>query len=94
MSTIEGFHCNFFFLVVFSRFIIQNVWTTTARMYLFGFGFQWIHTTGKLADTADAPVLVVAPHSCFLDMWIAAQYHVPAFVAKSESKNVPLFGCA
>ena len=75
------------------RCIVQRLWTALSRVYLFGFGFQWIHTKGQPADMAEAPILVVAPHSSFLDMWIVAQHHIPTFVSKAEIRNASVFGC-
>ena len=62
------------------------------RVFLFGFGFNWIRTRGEPAPTKDAPVLVVSPHSTLLDMFIISLYKVPTYVARADLRNIPLFG--
>ena len=63
------------------------------RVFLFGFGFNWIHTRGRLASTKEAPILVVSPHSCLLDIFVISLYsRYPTFLARSDVKHIPLFG--
>ena len=63
------------------------------RFFLFGFGFNWIRTLGVPATTREAPITVVSPHSCILDMFIVSLYKVPTFLARADIRRVPLFGC-
>ena len=63
------------------------------RVFLFGFGFNWVRKRGELAATKDAPILVVSPHSCFLDIFVISMYSkYPTFLARSSVKRVPIFG--
>ena len=62
------------------------------RIFLFGFGFNWIRTRGQPAPTKDAPILVVSPHSTLFDMFIISLYKVPTYVARADIRNIPLFG--
>ena len=47
---------------------------------------------GSPASTADAPLWVVSPHSCILDMIVVSMFHLPTYVAKREVRSTPLFG--
>ena len=62
------------------------------RIFLFGFGFNWIRTRGQPAATKDAPILVLSPHSTLLDMFIMSLYKLPTYVARADIRRVPLFG--
>ena len=63
------------------------------RVFLFGFGFNWIQTRGKLVTTKEAPILVVSPHSCLLDIFVISIFSkFPTFLAKSSVKHIPIFG--
>lgn len=77
------------------RFLMNKVGTKLSRMMLFGFGFHWIRVRGRPATTEEAPILIVAPHTSLLDVFIiAAGYcNIPTFVAKEDFKHVPFFGC-
>lgn len=54
--------------------------------------FQRIKIIGKRADAKEAPILVVAPHSSYLDSMIAATINTPTIVAKKETANLPIVG--
>ena len=62
---------------------------------LFGFGFNWIRVRGHPAKTEEAPILIVAPHTSLLDVFIigAGYCKIPTFVGKEDIKHVPVFGC-
>ena len=62
-------------------------------MFLFGFGFHWIHTKGEPADSTEAPIFVAAPHSSMLDVFVISLYHIPTVVARASTRNTPFFGC-
>ena len=63
------------------------------RIFLFGFGFNWIHTRGTLVPTKEAPILVVSPHSCLLDIFVISLYSkFPTFLARSGVKHIPILG--
>ena len=68
--------------------------TFVTRIFLFGFGFNWIHTRGKLVPVKEAPILVVSPHSCLLDIFVISLYSkFPTFLARSGVKHIPIIGC-
>ena len=75
------------------RFVTNYLGIMVDRFFLFGFGFNWIHTRGVPAPTKDAPILVVSPHSCILDMFIVSLYKVPTFLARADIRRIPLLGC-
>ena len=78
---------------VMCRFVTNYLGIMVDRFFLFGFGFNWIHTRGVPAPTKDAPILVVSPHTCILDMFIVSLYKVPTFLARADIRRIPLFGC-
>lgn len=75
------------------RFVTNYLGIMVDRYFLFGFGFNWIRTRGQPAAIKDAPILVVSPHSCILDMFIVSLYKVPTFLARADIRRIPLFGC-
>ena len=78
---------------IYKRFYLQRICPKISRLFLFGFGFQWIHTRGELADSREAPILVVAPHSSLLDTFVIGAYHIPTYVGRTETRRTPIFGC-
>ena len=74
------------------RFILNYFGKIASRIFLFGFGFNWIKTRGQPAPTKEAPVLVVSPHSSMLDMFIISLYKVPTYVARANVRDIPIFG--
>ena len=79
--------------VYMCRFVTNYIGIMVDRYFLFGFGFNWIRTRGQPAPIKDAPILVVSPHSCILDMFIVSLYKVPTFLARADIRRIPLFGC-
>ena len=63
----------------------------TNKVFLFGFGFQWIKITGRPEPT-EAPIMVAAPHSSILDMFFVSRVIVPTMVSRSEGARYPIFG--
>lgn len=62
------------------------------RVFLLFFGFHWIYYKGRCAKTKDAPIVIMAPHSSFLDVFVASLYGAPTFVARHDMGNIRLFG--
>ncbi|XP_035772186.1 lysophospholipid acyltransferase LPCAT4-like [Neolamprologus brichardi] len=62
------------------------------RAVFFCVGFHWVKVKGRKADVKEAPILVVAPHSSFLDMVIMFPAGVPSVVSRSENINLPVIG--
>ena len=74
------------------RFVMNKLGKIATRIFLFGFGFNWIVTRGQPAPTKEAPVMVVSPHSSLLDMFIISLYKVPTYVARADLRDIPVFG--
>ncbi|XP_030609610.1 lysophospholipid acyltransferase LPCAT4-like isoform X2 [Archocentrus centrarchus] len=62
------------------------------RAVFFCVGFHWVKVKGRKADVKEAPIMVVAPHSSYLDMVIMFPGQVPSVVSRSENKNLPVIG--
>ncbi|XP_038662674.1 lysophosphatidylcholine acyltransferase 2 isoform X1 [Scyliorhinus canicula] len=72
-----------------SRFVLR----TLGRAFFFCVGFIQIKVTGKKATVAEAPILVVAPHSTFFDAVVNIVAEMPSIVSRAENADIPLFGC-
>ncbi|XP_012056057.1 PREDICTED: 1-acylglycerophosphocholine O-acyltransferase 1 [Atta cephalotes] len=55
-------------------------------------GFHHLKVKGQKAETKDAPVLALAPHSSFFDALPVVYLGGPSIVAKGESSRLPFFG--
>jgi len=55
-------------------------------------GFHHLKVKGRKAETKDAPVLALAPHSSFFDALPVVYLGGPSIVAKGESSRLPFFG--
>lgn len=55
-------------------------------------GFHHLKVKGRKAETKDAPVLALAPHSSFFDALPVVYLGGPSIVAKGESRRLPFFG--
>ncbi|XP_072403492.1 lysophosphatidylcholine acyltransferase 2 [Chiloscyllium punctatum] len=71
-----------------SRFVLK----TLGRAFFFCMGFMEIKVKGKKADAAEAPILVVAPHSSFFDAAVNIVADMPSTVSRAENADIPLFG--
>ncbi|MEQ2199570.1 hypothetical protein XENOCAPTIV_003344 [Xenoophorus captivus] len=69
------------------------VWLLS-RAVFFSLGFLWVKVKGRRADLKDAPVLVVAPHSSFLDMLVLCPTQLATVVSRSENTSLPVIGGA
>ncbi|XP_053199113.1 lysophospholipid acyltransferase LPCAT4 [Scomber japonicus] len=63
-----------------------------SRSVFFCLGFLWVKVKGRRADLKEAPVLVVAPHSGFLDMLVLFPTQLPTVVSRSENTSLPVVG--
>ncbi|KTG05148.1 hypothetical protein cypCar_00048167, partial [Cyprinus carpio] len=52
------------------RWLFHHIMLFLSRAVFFSVGFLWIRVKGRQAGLKEAPVLVVAPHSGFLDMLV------------------------
>ncbi|XP_015186885.1 PREDICTED: 1-acylglycerophosphocholine O-acyltransferase 1 isoform X2 [Polistes dominula] len=55
-------------------------------------GFHQLKVKGRQAETKDAPVLALAPHSSFFDALPVVYLGGPSIVAKGETSRIPFFG--
>lgn len=63
-----------------------------SRAVFFCVGFLWVRVKGRRADLKEAPVLVVAPHSSFLDMLVLYPTQLATVVSRSENTKLPVIG--
>ncbi|KAK2841922.1 hypothetical protein Q5P01_012122 [Channa striata] len=63
-----------------------------SRAVFFSLGFLWVKVKGRRADLKEAPVLVVAPHSSFLDMLVLCPTQLATVVSRSENASLPVIG--
>ncbi|XP_039894319.1 lysophospholipid acyltransferase LPCAT4 [Simochromis diagramma] len=63
-----------------------------SRAVFFSLGFYWIKVKGRRANLKEAPVLVVAPHSSFLDMLVFCPAQLATVVSRSENTSLPVIG--
>lgn len=55
-------------------------------------GFHHLKVKGRKAESKDAPVLALAPHSSFFDALPVVYLGGPSIVAKAETGRIPFFG--
>lgn len=67
------------------------VWLLSRAVFL-SMGFLWVKVKGRKADLKEAPVLVVAPHSGFLDMLVLFPTQLATVVSRSENTSLPVIG--
>ncbi|KAM4537321.1 lysophospholipid acyltransferase LPCAT4 [Odontesthes bonariensis] len=63
-----------------------------SRAVFFSLGFLWVRVKGRRAGLKEAPVLVVAPHSGFLDMLVLCLTELATVVSRSENTSLPVIG--
>ena len=72
---------------------MRGVLPVLCRMILFSMGFHKIKVTGELAASSEAPVIVIAPHSSFLDVFVLCVIHsTPSGISKMENLRTPVLG--
>jgi len=77
----------------FRRFAMLYLYAPFIRLLYFIAGVVWIRTTGSPAGVEEAPIIVTAPHSSFLDpilVWLATS--APAIVTKNDVLDIPVIG--
>lgn len=70
----------------------QRICSLMGRLAFRATGFHSIQTKGQLASPEEAPVLVVAPHSTFLDGFVVFWCGLPYIVSRQENKSLMLLG--
>uniref|UniRef100_A0A671LA96 Lysophospholipid acyltransferase LPCAT4-like n=1 Tax=Sinocyclocheilus anshuiensis TaxID=1608454 RepID=A0A671LA96_9TELE len=74
------------------RWLFHHIMLLLSRAVFFSVGFLWIRVKGRQARLKEAPVLVVAPHSGFLDMLVLCATGLPMVVSRSENCRLPVIG--
>lgn len=74
------------------RWLLHPIIWLLSRAVFFSMGFLWVRVKGRRADLKEAPVLVVAPHSSFLDMLVLCPTQLATVVSRSENTKLPVIG--
>lgn len=74
------------------RWLFHPIVWLLSRAVFFSMGFLWVKVKGRRADLKEAPVLVVAPHSGFLDMLVLCPTQLATVVSRSENTSLPVIG--
>ncbi|XP_041634746.1 lysophospholipid acyltransferase LPCAT4 [Cheilinus undulatus] len=74
------------------RWFFHPVILYLSRAVFLSLGFMWVKVKGRRADLKEAPVLVVAPHSSFLDMLVLCPTQLATVVSRSENTSLPVIG--
>lgn len=74
------------------RWLFHPIIWLLSRAVFFSLGFLWVEVKGRRADLKEAPVLVVAPHSGFLDMLVLCPAQLATVVSRSENTSLPVIG--
>ncbi|XP_067104943.1 lysophosphatidylcholine acyltransferase 2 [Osmerus mordax] len=73
------------------RFMCRRVMAALGRTYYFCMGFRVV-VKGKQVNSAEAPILAVAPHSTFFDGIVCIVAGLPSTVSRAENLATPIFG--
>lgn len=71
---------------------MQYLTARAMRMVYTSGSFHYISVKGTPATAKQAPILVVAPHSSYVDSIVVVSGHPPSIVAKRETADIPLLG--
>nr|XP_015801820.2 lysophospholipid acyltransferase LPCAT4 [Nothobranchius furzeri] len=74
------------------RWFFHPIVWSLSRAVFFSLGFLWVRVKGRRANLKEAPVLVVAPHSSFLDMLVLCPTQLATVVSRSENTSLPVIG--
>jgi len=76
------------------RATVKEVARAFGRVSLRFCGFHWITVKGRRVTCGEAPILVVAPHSTFVDAFAAfwGDGQMPYVVSREENKHLPFIG--
>lgn len=67
--------------------------TANSMRQIYSFGsFHYIKVVGEKATAKEAPMLVLAPHSTFVDSLPVVAMGPPSIVAKQDTADIPFFG--
>lgn len=74
------------------RWLLHPLMLGLSRLAFFFLGFLWVRVKGRRAELKEAPVLVVAPHSSFMDMVSLMPTQLATVVSRSENTSLPVVG--
>ncbi|XP_055911894.1 lysophosphatidylcholine acyltransferase [Eupeodes corollae] len=74
------------------RRVTQKIVANTMRLVYASSSFHYIKFIGKQASQKEAPILVVAPHSSYVDSIIVVVTGPTSIVAKKETSETPILG--
>lgn len=74
------------------RWLLHPIILVLSRAAFFSLGFHWVKIKGRRADLKEAPVLVVAPHSGFLDILVLCPAELATVVSRFENTRLPVIG--
>ncbi|XP_053715828.1 lysophospholipid acyltransferase LPCAT4 [Synchiropus splendidus] len=74
------------------KWVFHPIIWLLSRAVFTSLGFFWVKVKGQRANLKEAPVLVVAPHSGFLDMIVLFPTQLPTVVSRSENCSLPVIG--
>ncbi|XP_030381302.1 lysophosphatidylcholine acyltransferase [Scaptodrosophila lebanonensis] len=71
---------------------MQYLTARAMRMLYASGSFHYVNMKGSPATAKEAPILVVAPHSSYVDSILVVASGPPSIVAKRETADIPLLG--
>ncbi|KAK1152010.1 lysophospholipid acyltransferase LPCAT4 [Acipenser oxyrinchus oxyrinchus] len=71
---------------------LQALAWTLCRVLFFVMGFMKVKVRGRMAPPTEAPILVVAPHSSFLDSIVMVPCGLVTVMSRAENLNIPIVG--
>ena len=74
------------------RKISKKIVSFLGRLCFRILGFYNVKIKGQLASKEEAPILVVAPHSTFLDGFVVFWCNFPYIVSRQENLKIPIIG--
>ncbi|CAN9509566.1 unnamed protein product [Ophioblennius macclurei] len=74
------------------RWLFHPIIWLLSRLVFFSIGFHWLEVKGRRAGLREAPMLVAAPHSSFLDMLVLCPTQLATVVSRSENTSLPVIG--
>ena len=80
-------------LKVLSTVCRSLTWPITwfGRMFFRSLGYR-VRVVGTRATAKEAPILLAAPHSSFLDAFVAHWTNLPCLIIRHEDQKTPLLG--
>lgn len=70
----------------------KDVVRAILRLMLVFCGFHYVRVKGKQVKRMEAPIIVLAPHSSFVDMLPILVLGAPSIVSRIENSTIPFFG--